>query len=97
MRCMTNLRLSRLINKNAQVEKLVTSSAQRYHEDVVQQLRSFLFANDRLNMGIYGVTDAGKPYFMSALSEPRRMNYCCVYYILITAANGTIWNDTGNG
>ena len=45
-RYMTNLRLSRLINKNAQVEDLVTSSARRYNEDVVQQLRSFRFAED---------------------------------------------------
>ena len=43
-RYITNLRLSRLINKNAQMEELVTSSARRYNEDVVQQLRSFRFA-----------------------------------------------------
>ena len=54
-RYITNLRLSRLINKNAQMEELVTSSARRYNEDVVQQLRSFRFAEDRLNVGVYGV------------------------------------------
>lgn len=79
-RYMTNLRLSRLINKNAQVENLVTSSARRYNEDVVQQLRSFRFAEDRLNVGIYGVTAAGKSYFMSAFCrEACRLNYRCVY------------------
>ena len=79
-RYMTNLRLSRLINKNAQVADLVTSSARRYNEDVVQQLRSFRFAEDRLNVGIYGVTATGKPYFMSAFCrEACRLNYRCVY------------------
>lgn len=79
-RYMTNLRLSRLINKNAQVENLVTSSARRYNEEVVQQLRSFQFAEDRLNVGIYGVTAAGKYYFMSAFCrEACRLNYRCVY------------------
>ena len=79
-RYMTNLRLSRLINKNAQVENLVTSSARRYNEDVVQQLRSFRVAEDRLNVGIYGVTAAGKSYFMSAFCrEACRLNYRCVY------------------
>ena len=76
----TNLRLSRLINKNAQMEELVTSSARRYNEDMVQQLRSFRFAEDRLNVGVYGVTAAGKSYFMSAFCrEACRMNYRCVY------------------
>ena len=79
-RYMTNLRLSRLINKDAQVEKLVTSSVRRYNEDVVQQLRSFRFAEDRSNVGVYGVTAAGKSYFMSAFCrEACRMNYRCVY------------------
>lgn len=40
-RYIANLRLSKLISKNAQVEELVTSSARRYNEDVVQRLRSF--------------------------------------------------------
>ena len=75
-RYMTNLRLSRLINKNAQVADLVTSSARRYNEDVVHQLRSFRFVEDRLNVGIYGVTAAGKSYFMSAFCrEACRLNY----------------------
>ena len=79
-RYMTNLRLSRLINKNAQVADLVTSSARRYNEDVVHQLRSFRFVEDRLNVGIYGVTAAGKSYFMSAFCrEACRLNYRCVY------------------
>ena len=75
-RYLTNLRLSRLINRNAQVENLVTSSARRYNEDVVQQLRTFRFAEERLNVGIYGVTAAGKSYFMSAFCrEACRRNY----------------------
>lgn len=79
-RYLTNLRLSRLINRNAQMENLVTSSARRYNEDVVQQLRSFRFAEERLNVGIYGATAAGKSYFMSAFCrEACRRNYRCVY------------------
>lgn len=79
-RFLTNLRLSRLINRNAQVEDLVTSNARRYSDDVVKQLRSFRFAEERLNVGIYGVTAAGKSYFMSAFCrEACRRNYRCVY------------------
>ena len=61
----TNLRLSKLIDQSAQAENLVTSSKRRYNDEVVQQLLSFRFAEDRLNVGVYGVTDAGKSYFMS--------------------------------
>ena len=59
----TNLRLSRLIDKSALVENLVTGSRRRYNDDVVQQLLSFRFVEDRLNVGIYGVTEAGKILF----------------------------------
>lgn len=61
----TNLRLSKLIDQSAQAENLVTSSKRRYNDEVVQQLLSFRFAEDRLNVGVYGVTDAGKSYYMS--------------------------------
>ena len=62
----TNLRLSRLIDKSALTENLVTSSKRRYNDAVVQQLLSFRFAEERLNVGVYGITEAGKSYFMSA-------------------------------
>lgn len=76
----TNLRLSRLIDKSALVGNLVTGSRRRYNDDVVQQLLSFRFVEDRLNVGIYGVTEAGKSYFMSAFcNEACRRNYRCMY------------------
>ena len=79
-RYLTNLRLSRLINKNALVENLVTSSKRRYNDEVVQQLLTFRFAEDRLNVGVFGVTEAGKSYFMSAFcQEACRKNYRCMY------------------
>ena len=64
----TNLRLSRLIDKGALTENLVTSSKRRYNDAVVQQLLSFRFAEERLNVGIYGITEAGKSYFLSAFA-----------------------------
>ncbi len=76
----TNLRLSKLIDQSAQAENLVTSSKRRYNDEVVQQLLSFRFAEDRLNVGVYGVTDAGKSYFMSAFcKEACRKNYRCMF------------------
>lgn len=76
----TNLRLSKLIDQSAEAENLVTSSKRRYNDEVVQQLLSFRFAEDRLNVGVYGVTDAGKSYFMSAFcKEACRKNYRCMF------------------
>ena len=67
----TNLRLSRLIDKGALTENLVTSSKRRYNDAVVQQLLSFRFAEERLNVGVYGITEAGKSYFLSAFCKLR--------------------------
>ena len=79
-RYIANLRLSRLIDKGACIENLVTSGKRRYNDAVVQQLLTFRFAEDRLNVGIYGVTEAGKSYFMSAFcNEACRRNYRCMY------------------
>lgn len=79
-RYIANLRLSRPIDKGACVENLVTSGKRRYNDAVVQQLLTFRFAEDRLNVGIYGVTEAGKSYFMSAFcNEACRRNYRCMY------------------
>ena len=79
-RYIANLRLSRLIDKGACIENLVTSGKRRYNDAVVQQLLSFRFAEDRLNVGIYGVTEAGKSYFMSAFcNEACRRNYRYMY------------------
>lgn len=76
----TNLRLSRLIDKSALAENLVTDGKRRYNDDIVRQLLSFRFVEDRLNVGVYGVTEAGKSYFMSAFcNEACRRNYRCMY------------------
>ena len=76
----TNLRLSRLIDKSALAENLVTDGRRRYNDDIVRQLLSFRFVEDRLNVGVYGVTEAGKSYFMSAFcNEACRRNYRCMY------------------
>ena len=58
----TNLRLSKLIDKSALTENLVTSSKRRYNDAVVQQLLSFRFAEERLNVGVYGITEVHCPY-----------------------------------
>ena len=76
----TNLRLSSLINKGALIENLRTGNGRIYNDTVVNQIRSFTFAEDRLNVGIYGVTGAGKSYFLSACCvEACRRNYRCKY------------------
>ena len=51
----TNLRLSSLINKGALMENLKTGNGRIYNDAVVEQIRDFTFAEDRLNVGIYGV------------------------------------------
>ncbi len=79
-RYQTNLRLSRLIDKHASVDNLVTNNKRRYNDAMVKQLCTFRFAEDRLNVGIYGVTEAGKSYFMSAFcNEACRRNYRCMF------------------
>ena len=76
----TNLRLSKLIDKSALTENLVTSSKRRYNDAVVQQLLSFRFAEERLNVGVYGITEAGKSYFMSEFcNEACHRNYRCMF------------------
>ena len=47
---------------------------------VVKQLLSFRFAEERLNIGIYGITEAGKSCFMSALcNEACHRNFRCMF------------------
>ncbi len=65
----TNLRLSALINKGAKADNLKTGNGRLYNDATVEQILSFRFAEERQNVGVYGVTGAGKSYFLSA---------CCV-------------------
>lgn len=66
----TNLRLSSLINKSAKIENLKTGNGRIYNDATVEQVLSFRFAENRQNVGVYGVTGAGKSYFLAALSPP---------------------------
>ena len=65
----TNLKFSGVMNKGAMIENLKTGHGRIYNDTTVEQVLSFRFAEDRLNVGVYGVTGAGKSYFLSA---------CCV-------------------
>ena len=76
----TNLRLSSLINKGALAEKLKTGNGRIYNDATVEQILKFHFAENRQNVGIYGVTGAGKSYFLSACCvEACRRNYRCKF------------------
>lgn len=79
-RFLTNLRLSSLINKSAQIENLKTGNGRTYNDETVQQVLTFDFAEDRLNVGVYGVTGAGKSYFLSACCvEACHRNFRCKF------------------
>ena len=72
----TNLRLSSLINKGAVAENLKTGNGRIYNDATVEQVLTFHFAENRQNVGVYGVTGAGKSYFLSACCvEACRRNY----------------------
>jgi len=76
----TNLRLSSLHDKGAQIENLKTGNGRLYNDTTVQQILTFGFADERLNVGVYGVTGAGKSYFLSACCvEACRLNYRSKY------------------
>ena len=76
----TNLRLSSLINKGALTENLKTGNGRVYNDATVQQVLEFHFAENRQNVGIYGVTGAGKSYFLSVCCvEACRRNYRCKF------------------
>ena len=76
----TNLRLSSLINKGAVAENLKTGNGRIYNDATVEQVLKFHFAENRQNVGIYGVTGAGKSYFLSACCvEACRRNYRCKF------------------
>ena len=68
----TNLRLSSLILK--------TGNGRIYNDATVEQVLKFHFAENRQNVGIYGVTGAGKSYFLSACCvEACKRNYRCKF------------------
>ena len=70
----------RLINKGAVTENLKTGNGRIYNDATVEQILKFHFAENRQNVGIYGVTGAGKSYFLSACCvEACRRNYRCKF------------------
>ena len=76
----TNLHLSSLINKGALVENLKTGNGRIYNDTTVEQILTFRFAEQRQNVGVYGVTAAGKSYFLSACCvEACRLNFRCKF------------------
>ena len=78
-RYITNRKLSKLIDKDARTENLKTGNGRKYNDEVVQQVLTFQFVPDALNIGIYGKTGAGKSYFMSALcDEACHQNFRCM-------------------
>ena len=76
----TNLGLSSLIDKSAKIENLKTGNGHIYNDATVEQVLSFRFAENRQNVGVYGVTGAGKSYFLAACCiEACRLNYRCKF------------------
>ena len=76
----TNLKFSKLLDRNAKIENCKTGNGRIYNDDVVQQILDFQFVLSKYNVGIYGKTGAGKSYLLSALcDEACRQNYRCMY------------------
>ncbi len=74
----TNLKFSKLIEKSARIENLKSGNGRKYNDETVQQVLTYHFIDNGLNVGIYGKTGAGKSYFTSAVcNEACRMNYRC--------------------
>ena len=52
-RYVTNRKFSRLINKTAKIDNLKTGNGRKYNDDKVQQVLTFRFIGNKLNVGIY--------------------------------------------
>ena len=79
----TNLKFSRLMEKSARIENLKTGNGRKYNDETVQQILTFNFITNGLNVGVYGKTGAGKSYFTSALcNEACRLNYRCQFRVI---------------
>ena len=51
-----------------------------YPDDTVAQILTFGFVENRKNVGVYGITDAGKSYFLSACCvEACKNNFRCKF------------------
>lgn len=75
-----NLRKCGLLLTDARVENLRTGNGRVYNDTTIQQLLTFRFAEDRKNVGVFGVSGVGKSYFLAALCiEACRRNYSCKF------------------
>ena len=62
-----SVKLSKVRNISASLENIKTGNGRKYDENVIEQISSFDFVDKAYNVGIYGVSGAGKTYLMSAL------------------------------
>lgn len=65
-RFLLHLRLSSLVERSADIANLKTGNGRIYNDNVVRQLLTFEFVENKKNVNVFGVTDAGKSYFLSA-------------------------------
>lgn len=71
-----NLRLSKLIRQDAELENLRTGPERIYNENLIGQLKTLEFIDDRKNMTVVGESRAGKTYLLRAFCiEACRKNY----------------------
>jgi|LFRM01.2.fsa_nt_gb DNA replication protein DnaC len=60
----TRIRFSKIRKQDIQLEKLHTGNGRLYPDGTVDQLQSFEFTNDGLNVAVFGESNAGKSYFL---------------------------------
>lgn len=71
-----NLKLSKLVLQDALLENLKTGPQRVYNDNLIQQLRTLEFIDDRKNVTVVGESRAGKTYFLRAFCiEACRKNY----------------------
>lgn len=72
----TNLRLSRLRQQEALLENLHTGNGRVFNDNLVGQLKTLEFVDDRKNVTVVGESSAGKTYFLRAFCiEACKRNY----------------------
>ncbi len=71
-----NLKLSKLGSQEALLENLKTGGKRIYNDNLVKQLSTLEFIDDRKNVTVVGESRAGKTYFLQAFCiESCRQNY----------------------
>jgi len=83
-----NLRLSKLILQDAEIEKLRTGPARIYNENLISQLKTLEFIDDRKNVTVVGESRAGKTYLLRAFCiEACRKNYRTLFVDYVELMN----------